>query len=329
MRAGIAVLGPLLGRYHQAQVAVPGGCNIGERKLDIHFAALEALGMEFYTDAEYIYASAPGGLKGAYVPLRFPSNGATENLMMAAVLADGTTIIDNAAREPEIVDLADYLNSMGAKITGAGNPRIIIEGVTDLKPACHQTIGDRIESGTFLAAGALMGGSVTVTGINPILLGSALRKFIAMGVEVDTTDDSVTVWRDPDVRLRALDISTLPFPGFPTDLQAQFMVLASLAEGRSMIAENIYENRFQHAEDLVRMGADITTDGHFASIRGVDGLKGATVNSTDLRAGAALVVAGLAAVGQTRVTRTEHIERGYENFVEKLRSIGAHVTQEQ
>ena len=328
LRAGIAVLGPLLGRFHEAQVAVPGGCQIGERKLDIHFAALEALGMEFYTDTEYIYASAPGGLKGAHVPLRFPSNGATENLMMAATLADGTTVIDNAAREPEIVDLADYLVSMGARISGAGSPRIIVEGVQDLQPADHHTIGDRIESGTFLTAGALLGGPVTVEGVNPDHLTTALLKFQQMGAQVDKTADSVTVSRDVSQKLRAVDIQTLPFPGFPTDLQAQFMVLASLADGQSRLAENIFESRFQHVVDLVNMGADITTDGHFAYVNGVSELTGATVYSSDLRAGAALVLAGLAAKGQTRVANTEHIDRGYEDFVAKLQSLGASIIRE-
>ncbi|MCL2632074.1 MAG: UDP-N-acetylglucosamine 1-carboxyvinyltransferase [Coriobacteriia bacterium] len=327
IRASIAVLGPLLGRFHEAQVAVPGGCQIGERKLDIHFAALEALGMQFYTDTEYIYASAPGGLVGAPVYLRFPSVGATENLMMAAVLARGTTIIDNAAREPEIADLANFLNAMGARISGAGSPRITVEGVTELTPTDHHTVGDRIESGTFLVAGALLGGPVTVEGISPDYLATALLKFEQMGVSVDKTPNSVTVWRDHTQTLKGTDIQTLPFPGFPTDLQAQFMVLASLSEGGSRIAENIFESRFQHVEDLVRMGADITTEGHFAYINGVSKLTGATVHSSDLRAGAALVLAGLAAEGETRVTNTEHIDRGYENFVSKMQSLGAHISR--
>ena len=330
LRASIAVLGPLLTRFHEAQVAVPGGCQIGERKLDIHFAALEALGMQFYTDTEYIYASAPGGLKGAPVYLRFPSVGATENLMMAAVLASGTTIIDNAAREPEIADLANYMNAMGAHITGAGSPRIIVEGVEspkNLHPTDHHTVGDRIEGGTFLTAGALLGGPVTVEGISPDFIATALHKLTQMGANVQTTSNSVTVSRDPKTPLRGIDIQTLPFPGFATDLQAQFMVLASTAEGESRIAENIFESRFQHVEDLQRMGANIETQDHFAYISGVSQLKGATVHSSDLRAGAALVLAGLAATGTTRVTNTEHIDRGYENFVEKLTSLGARISR--
>ena len=328
IRASIAVLGPLLTRFHEAHVAVPGGCQIGERKLDIHFAALEALGMEFYTDSEYIHASAPGGLVGADVYLRFPSNGATENLMMAAVLARGTTRITNAAREPEIVDLANYLIAMGAQISGAGSSQITIEGVDRLTPADHRTVGDRIESGTFLVAGALLGGPVTVTGVNPDHLATAMFKLTQMGINVEKTADSLTTWRDEAAGYWATNIQTLPFPGFPTDLQAPIMVLASLAQGKTRIAENIFESRFQHADDLVRMGADIKTAGHFAYVTGVSQLKAATVVSSDLRAGAALVLAGLVADGQTRVTRTEHIDRGYENFVAKLQSLGAVITRE-
>ncbi|MCL2136915.1 MAG: UDP-N-acetylglucosamine 1-carboxyvinyltransferase [Coriobacteriia bacterium] len=328
IRASIAVLGPLLTRYHEAHVAVPGGCQIGERKLDIHFAALEALGMEFFTDTEYIHASAPGGLTGAPVYLRFPSVGATENLMMAATLAKGTTIIDNAAREPEIADLANYLNSMGAQITGAGTSHIVVEGTSAMHPADHHTVGDRIESGTFLVAAALLGGPVTVQGISPDYFATALLKMQQLGLYVEKTESSVTVSRNLSEPLLATDIQTLPFPGFPTDLQAQFMVMASLAEGRSRIAENIFENRFQHAEDLVNMGADIVTEGHFAYVTGVSRLHGTTVHSSDLRAGAALVLAGLAAEGQTRVTNTEHIDRGYEGFVSKLQSLGASISRD-
>ena len=325
MRASIAVLGPLLGRYHQAQVAVPGGCQIGERKLDIHFAALEALGMQFETDDTYIYARAPGGLRGATVPLRFPSVGATENLMMAAVLAHGTTVIDNAAREPEIGDLADYLNAMGARIHGAGSSQIHIEGVTELHPTDYQTIGDRIEAATFLVAAALTGGRVTVTGIRPSSLSTALMKLEDMAIHVEKTEQSITVWRDASQPIRATDIQTLPFPGFPTDLQAIFMVLACLASGESHLTENIYEDRFHHARWLSEMGAHITLTGRRATVHGVDRLHGATVTASDLRGGAALVLAGLAAVGQTRVTETGYIDRGYQHFVQKLRSLGAEI----
>ncbi|MDR2956566.1 MAG: UDP-N-acetylglucosamine 1-carboxyvinyltransferase [Coriobacteriales bacterium] len=327
LRASIAVLGPLLGRYHQAQVAVPGGCKIGERQLDIHFTALEALGMQYETDNEYIYAKAPAGLKGTQVDLRFPSVGATENLMMAAVLAKGTTLINNAAREPEITDLANYLTAMGAQIAGAGSPTIRIDGVDQLSPVAeYTTIGDRIESGTYLVAGALLGGPLTVEGIDPLYLATALDKLAAMGINVEKTGHSVTVKRT--TQIESVDIQTLPFPGFPTDLQPQFMVLDSLASGQSMIAENIFENRFQHVDDLVSMGANIQTKGHFAYIAGVDRLFGNTVKSSDLRGGAALVLAGLAAEGETRVTVTEHIDRGYECFVEKLSAIGASIWRE-
>lgn len=326
MRASIAVLGPLLGRFHQAQVAVPGGCKIGERQLDLHFSALEALGMQYHTDTVYIHASAPQGLKGAPVNLSFPSVGATENLMMAAVLAEGETVIDNAAREPEIVDLADYLVAMGAQIKGAGTPQIRIIGVRQLKPVAeYQTIGDRIVSGTFLVAGALLGGPLTVEGIKPAHLAAALDKLISMGVTVQAKENSITVFRERP--LIPQNIQTLPFPGFPTDLQPQFMVLDCLAKGQALVAENIFENRFQHVRELQQMGAHIKTQGHFATVEGVEQLQGAIVQSSDLRGGAALVLAGLVAKGQTRVTNTEHIDRGYERLTEKLSALGATITR--
>ena len=274
-------------------------------------------------DHGYIEATTPNGVRGAEVLLDFPSVGATENLTMASVCAQGTTTIRNAACEPEIVDLANFLNAMGADVQGAGTPNIIVNGVKELHPTQHTTVGDRIEAGTFLVAGALSGGPVTVEGVCPDHLALALKKLQQMGCDLISTDDSITIERSSE--LRAVDIQTLPHPGFPTDLQAQFMVLASLASGDSIITENVFENRFMFAAELRRMGADIRIDGHHALISGVPRLSGAPVNSTDLRAGAALVLAGLVADGQTVVDSIYHIDRGYESYEEKLRGLGADV----
>jgi UDP-N-acetylglucosamine 1-carboxyvinyltransferase len=324
MRASIAVLGPLVGRFGKAHVSMPGGCQIGSRKLDMHISGLEALGVVFDISHGFIDASTPNGLIGAPVILEFPSVGATENLMMAAVCAKGVTVIDNAAREPEIVDLADYLVKMGARITGAGTPTIEIEGVRELSPVLsHMTIGDRIEAGTFLVAGALGGGPLTVRGVNPAHLEMALSKLRAMGVCVTVDGTDITVSHSGPIR--PVDIQTLPHPGFPTDLQAQFMVLDALADGRSVVTENVFENRFMFADEIARMGAEIRLEGHFAFITGVRQLSGAPVRSPDLRGGAALVLAGLIADGRTIVAGVEHIDRGYEHFVDKLATLGAHV----
>ncbi len=323
MRASISILGPLITRFGRAHVAMPGGCQIGSRKLDMHISSLEALGVEFNMDHGYIEATTPNGVKGAEVLLDFPSVGATENLTMGAVCAQGTTVIRNAACEPEIADLCNFLNSMGAHIEGAGTPNIIIHGVSELHPTHHRTVGDRIEAGTFLVAGALSGGPVTVEGIDPEFLSMALKKLQQMGCDLMITDDAITVERSSG--LLPIDIQTLPHPGFPTDLQAQFMVLAALASGDSIITENVFENRFMFAAELSRMGADIRIDGHHALISGVKKLSGAPVSSTDLRGGAALVLAGLVADGQTIVDNIHHIDRGYEGYEDKLRSLGADV----
>ncbi len=327
MRASISVLGALVGRFQRARVAMPGGCQIGARKIDMHLVGLEALGVEFTVDHGYLSASVPDVLKGVPVFLEFPSVGATENLLMAAVVAEGTTVIENAAREPEIVDLADMLNSMGARIEGAGSSIIEVEGVPleSLRPCEHTTVGDRIEAGTFLAGGALTGGPVSVAGIDPSFLRMTLLKFEAMGCDISTGDDRITLKRSAP--LKAVDIQTLPHPGFPTDLQAQFMVLATVAEGNSIITENVFENRFMCASELMRMGADITIDSHHALIRGVERLQGAPVSCTDLRAGAALVMAGIHAEGKTYVHDIEHIDRGYEDYVGKLSSLGAKISR--
>lgn len=323
MRASISILGPLITRFGRASVAMPGGCQIGSRKLDMHIASLEALGVQFEIDHGYLNATTPNGLIGAEVILDFQSVGATENLMMASVCARGTTIIHNAACEPEIADLASFLVSMGADIENAGTPDITIHGVKELHPTTHFTVGDRIEAGTFLAAGAAVGGPVTVEGTDPDHLALALKKLHQMGIDLLITDDRITVERKEE--LRPTDIQTLPHPGFPTDLQAQFMVLAAMAPGHSIITENLFENRFMFAAELNRMGADIRIDGHHALVNGVSRLSGAPVNSTDLRAGAALVIAGLVADGFTYVDSIHHIDRGYEDYVGKLRSLGADI----
>ena len=325
MRASIAVLGPLLARFGKARVAMPGGCNLGARKIDMHMVGLEALGVHFETDHGYIDATVPAGhLKGAYVVLDFPSVGATENTMMAAVVAEGETVIENAAREPEIEDLANMLNAMGACVKGAGSPTITVTGVPleSLHPCEHTTVGDRIEAGTFLVGGALTGGPVTVKGIDPSFLRMALMKLSAMGCTVETGQDWITVSRSGD--LCATDIQTLPHPGFPTDLQAQFMLLASVAQGSSVITENVFENRFMFAAEIGRMGANIDIEDHHAMIAGVPALQGTSVKATDLRCGAALVLAGVFAEGTTQVHKVHHIDRGYEDYVGKLASLGAH-----
>ncbi|MBQ9000608.1 MAG: UDP-N-acetylglucosamine 1-carboxyvinyltransferase [Eggerthellaceae bacterium] len=328
MRASISVLGPLIGRFGSALVAMPGGCQIGARKIDMHLKGLESLGVEFGIDHGYLKATTPHGLKAAHVVLDFPSVGATENMLMAAVVAEGVTTIENAAREPEIVDLANMLVEMGARIEDAGSSIIRVTGVPigALHPCDHATVGDRIEAGTFLAGGALTGGPLTVRGIDPSYLRMAIMKLREMGCTVREGDDFVTVTREGD--LRPVEIQTLPHPGFPTDLQAQFMLLAACAKGTSVITENVFENRFMFAAELARMGADIVIEDHHALVRGGCQLQGAPVSSTDLRAGAALVLAGIVAEGETRVHKISHIDRGYEDYVGKLRSLGAEASRE-
>lgn len=324
MRASISVLGPLIARFGKARVAMPGGCRIGARPLDMHIAALEALGVEFESEHGYINAEVPNGLHGAEVSLDFPSVGATENLMMASVVAEGRTVIENAAREPEICDLANFLNEMGAHITGMGTPIIVVEGTCDLHPVPeHSVVGDRIEAGTFLVAGALCGDPLTVNGADPDNLRRALAILRKMGADLDESGDSITITRAD--RIIPCDIQTLPHPGFPTDLQAQFMVLATIADGSSVITENVFENRFMFASEINRMGADVRVDGHHALIDGVEQLSGAPVQSSDLRSGAALVLAGLIADGETLVSQIQHIDRGYEDYVGKLASVGADI----
>ncbi|HET6352117.1 MAG TPA: UDP-N-acetylglucosamine 1-carboxyvinyltransferase [Coriobacteriia bacterium] len=324
MRASIAVLGPLVARFGEARVAMPGGCNIGSRKIDMHISGLEKLGVAISFGHGYIHAVAPkNGLTPAKVTLGFPSVGATENLLTAAVVANGTTVIENAAREPEIVDLCEFLNKMGARITGAGSSTISVEGVSELHPAEHAVVGDRVEAGTFLVAGALCNGPVTVRGFAPEHLGIVLDKLRDAGCELETGEDWVRI--SLAGRPKPVDIQTLPFPGFPTDMQAQFMSLMALADGGSIITENVFENRFMLADELGRMGADIRIEGHHALVKGVERLSGAPVQSPDLRGGAALVIAGLAAEGLTSVGDVYHIDRGYERFTDKLAALGADI----
>ena len=327
MRASISILGPLIGRFGKAHVAMPGGCQIGARKIDMHLRGLQALGVEFEMDHGYLLATTPNGLTGAHIMLDFPSVGATENTLMASVVAKGTTVIENAAREPEIADLANMLNEMGAHIEGAGMPIITVEGVPleSLHACDHTTIGDRIEAGTFLVGGALTGGPLTVRGIDPNYLYMALLKLEEMGCTVHREEDAVTVERTQP--LRSVEIQTLPHPGFPTDLQAQFMLLAACADGTSVITENVFENRFMFAAELARMGADIVLEDHHALVRGGNELQGAPVSSTDLRAGAALVLAGIVADGETNVYKVEHIDRGYEDYVGKLSALGVDIAR--
>jgi UDP-N-acetylglucosamine 1-carboxyvinyltransferase len=324
MRASISVLGPLVARYGQAHVAMPGGCNIGSRKIDMHIRGLAELGVEIKTGHGFIDALAPeAGLHGANVVLDFPSVGATENLLTASSVAQGTTVIENAAREPEIVDLIDFLNGMGARITGGGTSTVTIEGVEALHPVEHRVVGDRIEAGTFVVAGAIAGGPVTVTGFDPVHLELLLAKLEQAGCQITLLSDGVTVQRNATAR--PVDIQTLPYPGFPTDMQAQFMALMAIANGNSIITENVFENRFMFADELSRMGADIRIEGHHALVKGVERLSAAPVKCPDLRGGAALVLAALVADGETVIGDVHHIDRGYERFVDKLSSLGADI----
>ena len=324
MRASNLVLGPLLAREGHAVVSLPGGCAIGARPMDIHITALEALGAEIELKDGYLHAKAPGGLKGARVPLRFASVGATENALMAATLAKGTTVIENAAREPEIVDLAACLTKMGAHIDGAGTSTITIEGVDRLGGATHPVVTDRIELGTYMLAPAICGGEVECLGGKMSLVSSFAEKLDAAGIAVEETAGGLKVARK-NGRVSAVDVQTQTFPGFPTDLQAQMMALMCTAEGVSHLEETIFENRFMHAPELMRMGADIEVHGGTATVTGVDRLKGAPVMATDLRASVSLILAGLAAEGETMVNRVYHLDRGYEHVEEKLQAVGAKI----
>src|ERR687895_1926576 len=329
MRASIVVLGPLVARFGEAEVSAPGGCNLGLRKFNFHLDGLRALGAEISLDHGFIKAEAKDGLRGAEVNFEYPSVTATENVMMAAVLARGTTIIENGAREPEVVALADFLNLMGANIFGAGTGRIVIDGVDELRPVEYAVMGDRVEAGTFIMATAATGGDVLVKDADPAHLKMELPKLREMGVEIQDVECGLRVRVDDPSSLGSVDVSTLPFPGFATDLQAQMMVLLTQASGAGIITENVYENRLQVAEELNRLDAGIDLfGGHRALIRGPRRMSGAIVHSPDLRGGAGLVVGGPPGWGTTIVDGAKHILRGYENFEEKLSRLGATVAFE-
>ncbi len=323
MRASSLVLGPLLARFGEARVSLPGGCAIGARPIDLHLKALEVMGAEISVEHGDVIAKAPDGLKGKRVFFDQVTVTGTENIMMAAVLADGETILENAAREPEVVNLADALRSLGAEIEGDGTGTITIQGVPSIAGGDVYTIADRIETATYLAAGLITGGDVTVTKTDPKLLDAFLARVKEAGATVEVGDDFIRC-AAPE-RLQAVNIHTMPHPGFPTDLQAQFMAMMCVADGMSLISETIFENRFMHVQELVRMGADIQLDGHTAVVKGVDQLSGAPVMATDLRASASLVLAGVAAKGETVISRVYHIDRGYERIEEKMRSLGANI----
>jgi UDP-N-acetylglucosamine 1-carboxyvinyltransferase len=325
MRASFNVLGPLLARTGEAKVSLPGGCTIGARPVDLHLQALTAMGAEIELDEGYVIARAPRGLKGAEIEFPFVSVGATEHALLAAVLADGTTVLRKAAREPEIGDLARCLTAMGAKVEGIDTDELVITGVSSLGGASWSVIPDRIEMGSYAVAAAMAGGEVRLTRTRPELMTALAGKLVEAGVEVTSTSDGVIVKRDPAVRLKAVNVATEVYPGFATDLQAQFMALMTTAEGDSVIHENIFENRFMHAPELARLGADISVHAGEAVVRGVPALHGAQVMATDLRASVSLVIAGLAAEGETTVGRVYHLDRGFERLEEKLGACGAEI----
>lgn len=328
MRASFNVLGPLLAREHKAKVSLPGGCAIGARPVDLHLKALEALGAKIELDAGYVIASAKGGLKGAEITFPFVSVGATEHAILAAVLAEGETVLYNAAREPEIADLANCLNAMGAKIMGAGRSEVRIQGVERLSGVKYAVVPDRIEAGTYALAAATAGGSVRLRNIRSDHLGSLWPLIAQAGAKVSLDETSVLIERGGG-RPKPVDVDTMAYPGFPTDLQAQFMAFMCLADGVSIIRENIFENRFMHCPELARMGADITVTGREAIVRGVKEFRAAPVMATDLRASACLINAGLAARGETHISRVYHLDRGFEDIEGKLEMCGARITRQK
>ena len=323
MRASFLIMGPLLAREGRAEISLPGGCAIGTRPIDLHLKGFEALGAQIEITQGAIHASAPHGLKGARIYFDFPSVGATENVMMAASCAEGQTILENPALEPEIVDLANYLNVMGAHVRGAGTNRIKIDGVPGLMAADYTIIPDRIEAGTYMVAAAMTGGDVFIENAISEHLKPVVAKLKEAGAEIE--EDIAGIRVRAHGRMKAIDIKTMPYPGFPTDMQAQFMALLTLAEGTSVVTETVFENRFMHVDELVRMGAQIRVDGRAATVEGGRFLKGAAVRATDLRAGAAMVLAGLVADGETRVGYIHHIDRGYDDLVAKLVALGADI----
>lgn len=325
MRASFVVMGPLLSRFHAAHTKAPGGCNIGSRPIDLHLKGFEALGAVNTVNNDEIAIVAKDGLVGTEIYLDFPSVGATQNIIMAACLAQGKTTLENAAKEPEIVDLASFLSKMGANIKGAGTSTIVIEGVEKLTGTRHTIIPDRIEAATYMTAAAMTRGEVLINNVIGSHIRPVIAKLVEMGVEVEEIEDEDKIIVKAPHRLKSTNIQTLPYPGFPTDAQAQFMALMTVCEGESRIQETVFENRFMHVEELMKMGAVIATSGNRATIAGVEKLHGADVKATDLRAGAALVMAGLVAKGTTRVFDIYHIDRGYSNLVEKLSKLGADI----
>jgi len=328
MRASFNVLGPLLARERQAKVSLPGGCAIGARPVDLHLKALESLGAKIKLDEGYVIATAKGGLKGAEITFPFVTVGATEHAMLAAVLADGETILNNAAREPEIADLANCLNGMGAKIMGAGRSQVVIQGVERLSGVKYAVVPDRIEAGTYALAAATAGGSVRLKNIRSDHLGSLWPLIAQAGAKVSLDETSVLIERGGG-RPKPVDVDTMAYPGFPTDLQAQFMAFMCLANGVSIIRENIFENRFMHCPELARMGADITVTGREAIVRGMKEFRAAPVMATDLRASACLINAGLAARGETHISRVYHLDRGFEDIEGKLKGCGARISRQK
>lgn len=324
MRASVWVLGPLLARTGKAKVSLPGGCAIGTRPIDMHLRALEQMGAKIELADGYVAASCRGRLKGAEIQFEAVSVGATVNALMAATLAKGTSVITNAAKEPEITDLANCLSAMGAKIDGIGTSTLTIEGQERLHGASHQIIADRIEAATFATAAIITNGQLELVGTNPSVLGTVFEKFEEAGASINMKENSIVV-KQSKQGIKSVDVTTQPYPGFPTDMQAQIMALMSIASGASIITETIFENRFMHVPELSRMGANITVHGNTATIRGVDSLKGAPIMATDLRASVSLVLAGLAAEGETIINRVYHIDRGYEWIEDKLRACNANI----
>ncbi len=329
MRAGALVLGPLLARVGKAKVSLPGGCAIGSRPMNLHLEGLEAMGATIEIEAGYMVAEAPNGLKGAEIRFDNVSVGATEDLLMAATLADGVTVLENAAREPEITDLVLLLRAMGAQIEGDGTERLVITGQPKLHGADYSVMPDRIETGTYAIAAAMVGGRIELTNTRADLISSVIEVMEAAGATIEITDDGLIVERDPATPIQGVDVLTHPYPGYPTDMQAQIMALMAISNGASMITETIFENRFMHVPELVRLGANINVHGRSAMVRGVPELVGAPVMATDLRASVSLVLAGLAASGETVISRVYHLDRGYERLEEKLAGCGADVERIQ
>ena len=329
MRASFIAMGPLLARFGHAITKAPGGCNIGKRPIDLHLKGFEALGAETVMNHEEISSKAKNGLKGSVIYLDFPSVGATENIMMAATMADGETVIENAAKEPEIVDLASFLSKMGANIIGAGTSNIIIKGVERLKGTRHTIVPDRIEAATYMLAAAITGGDILVKNVLGSHIRPVIAKLIEIGAQVEEIEDEDMIRVKASKRLKSTSIKTLPYPGFPTDVQSQFMALMTVCNGESSVVETVFENRFMHVDELKKMGAAIITEGNRAVIVGVDKLHGAEVKATDLRAGAALILAGLVAEGETKISDIYHIDRGYSYLIEKFTKLGALIERKQ